>query len=182
MLAKSRGVTYRTVPYAIGTTICQRWPRINEHTKIMYLANPNNPTGTIFTRQEFDAFYKHVPERVLIILDEAYFEYAKDNPRYPDSMHYRYDNVITLAHVFQGLRICGSSASATDSRTRIDSERLKVKLPSSPARWRRRLRSQRSRTRSSSSVAGTECAGPASPDDGLQGMGFDSSHRTRTSS
>ena len=37
-----------------------------------------------------------MPERVLIILDEAYFEYAKDNPRYPDSMHYRYDNVITL--------------------------------------------------------------------------------------
>jgi histidinol-phosphate aminotransferase len=49
--------------------------------------NPNNPTGTIFTRLEFDEFYQHVPERVLIILDEAYFEYAKDNPRYPDSMH-----------------------------------------------------------------------------------------------
>jgi histidinol-phosphate aminotransferase len=37
-----------------------------------------------------------VPERVLIILDEAYYEYSRDNPRYPDSMHYRYDNAITL--------------------------------------------------------------------------------------
>ena len=65
VLAKSRGVTYRTVPY-------RDWhydlpalaAAINEHTKIIYLANPNNPTGTIFTRAEFDAFYKHVPERV----------------------------------------------------------------------------------------------------------------------
>src|ERR1017187_8062975 len=97
VLARSRGVTYRTVPY-------RDWhydlpalaAAINENTKIVYLANPNNPTGTIFTRHQFDEFYKHVPERVLIILDEAYCEYARDNPRYPDSMHYRYDNVITL--------------------------------------------------------------------------------------
>src|SRR5204863_9878111 len=78
VLAKSRGVTYRTVPY-------KNWhydlealaAAINERTKIIYLANPNNPTGTIFTKHEFDRFYAHVPERVLIILDEAYFEYAK---------------------------------------------------------------------------------------------------------
>ena len=85
VLARSRGVNYRTVPY-------DHWhydlpalaAAINPHTKIIYLANPNNPTGTIFTKHEFDRFYQHVPERVLIILDEAYFEYAKDNPRYPD--------------------------------------------------------------------------------------------------
>ena len=51
--------------------ISKRLPGVNEHTKIIYLANPNNPTGTIFTRQQFEAFYKHIPERVLIILDEA---------------------------------------------------------------------------------------------------------------
>src|SRR5260370_31775080 len=97
VLAKSRGVKYRTVPYkAWHYDLSGLAAEINDHTKIIYLANPNNPTGTIFTRHEFDEFYRHVPERVLIILDEAYFEYAKDNPRYPDSMHYRYDNVITL--------------------------------------------------------------------------------------
>ncbi|HUJ49688.1 MAG TPA: aminotransferase class I/II-fold pyridoxal phosphate-dependent enzyme, partial [Bryobacteraceae bacterium] len=82
VLAKSRGVKYRTVPY-------RDWhydlpalaSQINDRTKIIYLANPNNPTGTIFSKHQFDEFYKHVPERVLIILDEAYFEYAKDNPR-----------------------------------------------------------------------------------------------------
>src|SRR5437016_5747159 len=67
VLARSRGITYRTVPY-------RNWhydlvalaDNMNEHTKIIYLANPNNPTGTIFTKQEFDAFYKRVPERFLI--------------------------------------------------------------------------------------------------------------------
>ncbi len=82
VLAKSRGVKYRTVPYRDWhydlTALAQQ---INANTKIIYLANPNNPTGTIFTRRQFDEFYRHVPERVLIILDEAYFEYAKDNPR-----------------------------------------------------------------------------------------------------
>jgi len=103
-------VKYRTVPYREWHYDLPALAReINEHTKIVYLANPNNPTGTIFTRHEFDAFYQHVPERVLIILDEAYFEYAKDNPRYPTRWHYRYDNVITAPHVFKGVRARGHS-------------------------------------------------------------------------
>src|SRR6185436_1633630 len=79
VLARSRGVRYRTVPYREWTyDLAALAGAVNERTKIVYLANPNNPTGTIFTKQEFDAFYAHVPERVLIILDEAYFEYATD--------------------------------------------------------------------------------------------------------
>src|SRR5207245_3315255 len=86
VLAKSRGVKYRTVPYKDWHyDLAALAAAINEHTKIIYLANPNNPTGTIFTRHEFDEFYRHVPERVLIILDEAYFEYAKDSTSYPES-------------------------------------------------------------------------------------------------
>ncbi len=105
VLARSRGVKYRTVPY-------RDWHydlpalagAINDHTKIIYLANPNNPTGTIFTKHQFDQFYQHVPERVLIILDEAYFEYAKDNPQYPgfDALPLRQRD--HAAHVFEDLR------------------------------------------------------------------------------
>ena len=69
---------------------------INDYTKIIYIANPDNPTGTYITKKEFDNFYKSIPERVLVILDEAYFEYAADKKDYPNSMNYRYDNVITL--------------------------------------------------------------------------------------
>jgi len=134
VLAKSRGVKYRTVPY-------DNWrydlpalaSQINEHTKIVYLANPNNPTGTIFTRHEFDEFYKHVPERVLIILDEAYFEYAKDNPRYPDSMHYRYDNVITLRTFSKIYGLAGARIGYGFAHEELIANLLKVKLPFEPS-------------------------------------------------
>lgn len=134
VVAKSRGVAYRTVPYRDWRYDLQALASaITERTKIVYLANPNNPTGTLFSRQEFDAFYRHVPERVLIILDEAYFEYARDNPRYPDSMHYRYDNVITLRtfskiHGLAGVRI-GYGFAHEDLIRNL----LKVKLPFEPS-------------------------------------------------
>jgi histidinol-phosphate aminotransferase len=134
VLARSRGVRYRTVPY-------RDWhydlpalaSEINTHTKIIYLANPNNPTGTIFTRQQFDEFYKHVPERVLIILDEAYFEYAKDNPRYPDSMHYRYDNVITLRTFSKIYGLAGARIGYGFAHEELIRNLLKVKLPFEPS-------------------------------------------------
>jgi histidinol-phosphate aminotransferase len=106
---------------------------INSRTKIVYLANPNNPTGTIFTRLEFDRFYAHVPERVLIILDEAYFEYAKDNPRYPDSMHYRYDNVITLRTFSKIYGLAGVRIGYGFAHEELISNLLKVKLPFEPS-------------------------------------------------
>jgi histidinol-phosphate aminotransferase len=134
VLAKSRGVKYRTVPYrdwhydlpALGAAI-------NQNTKIIYLANPNNPTGTIFTKAQFDEFYKHVPERVLIILDEAYFEYAKDNPRYPDSMHYRYDNVITLRTFSKIYGLAGARIGYGFAHEELIRNLLKVKLPFEPS-------------------------------------------------
>ena len=52
--------------------------KITDYTKIIYIANPDNPMGTYVTRDEFNEFYSYVPERVLIILDEAYYEFAKD--------------------------------------------------------------------------------------------------------
>ncbi len=134
VLAKSRGVKYRTVPYkAWHYDLSALALQINDKTKIIYLANPNNPTGTIFTRHEFDEFYRHVPERVLIILDEAYFEYAKDNPRYPDSMHYRYDNVITLRTFSKIYGLAGVRIGYGFAREELITNLLKVKLPFEPS-------------------------------------------------
>jgi histidinol-phosphate aminotransferase len=134
VLAKSRGVKYRTVPYkAWHYDLSGLASAINDHTKIIYLANPNNPTGTIFTRHEFDEFYRHVPERVLIILDEAYFEYAKDNPRYPDSMHYRYDNVITLRTFSKIYGLAGVRIGYGFAHEELIANLLKVKLPFEPS-------------------------------------------------
>ena len=134
VLAKSRGVQYRTVPYRDWAyDLSALAQAINDNTKIIYLANPNNPTGTIFTKSQFDAFYKHVPERVLIILDEAYFEYAKDNPRYPDSMHYRYDNVITLRTFSKIYGLAGARIGYGFAHEELIRNLLKVKLPFEPS-------------------------------------------------
>ncbi len=134
VVAKSRGVPYRTVPL-------RQWQYdlealadgVNEHTKIIYLANPNNPTGSIFTRQQFEAFHKHIPERVLIILDEAYFEYAKYSPRYPDSMHYRLDNVITLRTFSKIYGLAGLRVGYGFAHEDLIRNLLKVKLPFEPS-------------------------------------------------
>jgi len=134
VLARSRGITYRTVPYRDWHyDLTALAAAITDRTKIIYLANPNNPTGTIFSRHDFDEFYKHVPERVLIILDEAYFEYAKDNPRYPDSMHYRYDNVITLRTFSKIYGLAGLRIGYGFAHEELIANLLKVKLPFEPS-------------------------------------------------
>jgi histidinol-phosphate aminotransferase len=134
VLAQSRGVAYRTVPLKDWRfDLPALAAAVNERTKIVYLANPNNPTGTIFTRQEFDEFYRHIPERVLIILDEAYFEYAQDNPRYPDSMHYRYDNVITLRTFSKAYGLAGVRIGYGFAHESLIGNLLKVKLPFEPS-------------------------------------------------
>ncbi len=134
VLARSRGVKYRTVPYdSWRYDLPALAAAVNDRTKIIYLANPNNPTGTIFNKQEFDTFYRHVPERVLIILDEAYFEYAKDNPLYPDSMYYRYDNVITLRTFSKIYGLAGIRIGYGFAHDELIRNLLKVKLPFEPS-------------------------------------------------
>lgn len=105
---------------------------VTSRTKIVYLCNPNNPTGTIFTRQDFERFLDRLPPRILVILDEAYHEYALEDPTYPDSLHYRHDQVITLrtfskAHGLAGIRIGYGIAHPT-----LIGNLLKVKLPFEP--------------------------------------------------
>jgi len=60
---------------------------VTDRTKLMFVCNPNNPTGTIVTAREIDALLSRVPDRVLVILDEAYFEFV-DSREYPDSIRY----------------------------------------------------------------------------------------------
>jgi histidinol-phosphate aminotransferase len=60
---------------------------ITSSTKIIFIANPNNPTGTMNKKSEFDRLMKRIPEGILVICDEAYCEYISE-PDYPDSMKY----------------------------------------------------------------------------------------------
>jgi len=67
--------------------LCAMADAITERTKLLYIANPNNPTGTIVYRDELEPFLARVPDHVLVILDEAYYEYA-DHPDYPNGLDY----------------------------------------------------------------------------------------------
>ncbi len=84
---------------------------ITPRTKVIYIGNPNNPTGTLATAEEMDRFLSAVPPRVLVVLDEAYYDYAP-RPDYSRSLEYvrQGRNVLVLrtfskVHGLAGLRI-----------------------------------------------------------------------------
>ncbi len=58
---------------------------ITPRTKLVFIAAPNNPTGTTTTRRELDAYFDAVPPHVLTVVDQAYLEYI-DDPEYPDAI------------------------------------------------------------------------------------------------
>ncbi|MFN2309104.1 MAG: histidinol-phosphate transaminase [Gammaproteobacteria bacterium] len=84
---------------------------IGANTRVVFIANPNNPTGTWLRRDELEAFLESVPREVLVVLDEAYVEYVTE-PDYPDSIPWlaRFPNLIitrtfSKAYGLAGLRV-----------------------------------------------------------------------------
>ena len=71
--------------------------RVGKNTKLVFVCNPNNPTGTIVKKAELDKFVSQLPDFTILILDEAYFEFASDKD-YPDGLDYIKQgyNVISL--------------------------------------------------------------------------------------
>ncbi|WP_337103457.1 histidinol-phosphate transaminase [Paenibacillus sp. YIM B09110] len=71
--------------------------KVTSRTKLLWVCNPNNPTGTIVTKDELTAFLNQVPSHVLVVLDEAYCEFV-DNPDFPNGIKLlnEYPNLIVL--------------------------------------------------------------------------------------
>ncbi|TMA72558.1 MAG: histidinol-phosphate transaminase [Deltaproteobacteria bacterium] len=88
MVVQATGATPRPIPLKHYThdldAIAQA---IGRHTRIVFLANPNNPTGTIYPRDEWEDFLDSVPSDVVIVADDAYADYVED-PEYPNSLAY----------------------------------------------------------------------------------------------
>ncbi len=85
--------------------------RIDDRVKIVFLANPTNPTGTWFTREEFDSFMERVPRDVLVVYDSAYEEYTTVDDM-PDPLHHfregrrlLYIRTFSKAYGLAGMRI-----------------------------------------------------------------------------
>jgi len=92
---------------------------ITDKTRMVFIANPNNPTGTYNAASEFDDFMKRVPADVLVVIDEAYFEYVTAED-YAESMkHFRDGRNVLILRTFSkiyglaGLRIGYGIASAS---------------------------------------------------------------------
>lgn len=62
--------------------------RLTPHTKLVWLANPNNPTGTVFSKGTLDRLLEKLPSGARVVLDEAYFEFAAGMDAYPNSVDY----------------------------------------------------------------------------------------------
>ncbi len=106
--------------------------RINNRTKIIYLANPNNPTGTMFTRNEFDHFLKLIPDDILIVLDEAYTVYAEEISDYPNGLDYDLENLIVLRTLSKAYGLAGLRIGFAAAQPYLIRELYKVKLPFEP--------------------------------------------------
>ncbi len=92
---------------------------VNERTRLVFIANPNNPTGTWVTETDLVAFLERMPEHVLVVLDEAYFEYVERDD-FPDgiALRERCPNLVVTRtfskiHGLAALRV-GYAVSAPD--------------------------------------------------------------------
>jgi histidinol-phosphate aminotransferase len=82
---------------------------VTPKTRLIFIPNPNNPTGTLISQRKIDSFMSHIPENIIVVFDEAYFEFLDDPP---DTLKYIRErrNVVVLRtfskiHGLAGLRI-----------------------------------------------------------------------------
>ncbi|WP_431483837.1 histidinol-phosphate transaminase [Pseudomonas solani] len=96
IVTQAVGATAKVVPAREwGHDLPAMLAAIDEQTRVVFVANPNNPTGTWFGPEALDGFLAKVPENVLVVLDEAYIEYASGD-ELPDGLDYlaRYPNLL----------------------------------------------------------------------------------------
>jgi histidinol-phosphate aminotransferase len=105
---------------------------IDENTKMVYIANPNNPTGTYLTKDEFSWLMEKVPEDVLVVMDEAYFEYAKDVEDYPHALEYDYNNIIVLRTFSKAYGLAGFRVGYAIADEELIKSMMKTKLTFEP--------------------------------------------------
>jgi histidinol-phosphate aminotransferase len=84
--ARKLGAEARTIPLKGGRYDLEAMlDAVTPRTKIVYVCHPNNPTGTMNTRAELDDYFERIPDHILTVLDQAYFEYVEE-PEYPDGI------------------------------------------------------------------------------------------------
>ncbi|WP_236861581.1 histidinol-phosphate transaminase [Candidatus Magnetominusculus xianensis] len=111
--------------------------KITGRTKIICIANPNNPTGTIVTKDEMREFFRALPDNILVIMDEAYYEYAASGNGgdggggFPDSMeHFRDGREILILRTFsKAYGLAGCRIGYGIAKSRITGAMNKIREP-----------------------------------------------------
>lgn len=103
---------------------------VDESVKVVYISNPNNPTGTMVTAKQVERFMDRVPETVVVVLDEAYIEYI-ERPDFPDSLRSVRDgrNIIVLRTFSKGYGLAGLRIGYGIGRRELMEPLRKVRLP-----------------------------------------------------
>ncbi|HMR25657.1 MAG TPA: histidinol-phosphate transaminase [Oligoflexia bacterium] len=109
---------------------------ITDNTRIIYLANPNNPTGSMITKTDLQKFLAAVPKNILVILDEAYYEYACHHKTYPNGIELLgdYSNLIVTRTFSKAYGLAGARIGYAIADEAIIDTLNKVKLPFEPSR------------------------------------------------
>lgn len=118
IVTQSAGATAKVIPAInYGHDLSGMLTAMTDKTRLIFIANPNNPTGTYLTEQALSKFLAAVPEQVIVVLDEAYFEYVSKED-YPNSIAWlaQYPNLVitrtfSKAYGLAGLRIGYSLSS-----------------------------------------------------------------------
>lgn len=105
---------------------------IDDQTKMIYIANPNNPTGTYINKDEYEWLMEQVPNHILVIADEAYYEFAQDVEDYPKALEYGHDNVIVMRTFSKAYGLAGFRVGYGIANEEIISNLLKTKLTFEP--------------------------------------------------
>ncbi|MCB2213743.1 histidinol-phosphate transaminase [bacterium] len=136
VIANAMNLTVTTVPLTPDYTydLDALLDAITPATKLVYIANPNNPTGTAFRDQAWRNFLQKLPEGVLVIMDEAYYEYGRDLATdYPDSLTTRHPQLITMRTFSKAYGMAAARIGYGVADPEIITNILKVKLPFEPA-------------------------------------------------
>lgn len=103
---------------------------ISSRTKIIWLCNPNNPTGTIFSKEDLIEFLESIPKDILVVLDEAYYEFVTDKD-YPEtaSLVDNYNNIIILRTFSKVYGLAALRIGYGIANKKLVGELNKIRLP-----------------------------------------------------
>lgn len=125
-IASAFPIDHEKMPY--GHNLDAMLALISEKTRVIFIANPNNPTGTWLDESALKAFMDQVPEGIVVVVDEAYFEYVNE-AEYPDTLQWlnEYPNLIVtrtfskiygLASLRVGYAVCSEEIADLLNRVR----------------------------------------------------------------